>query len=204
MIRKRLTRHEQQELTRQKLIRSAARIFARVGFEGASVEAIAKDAGFSRGAFYSNFSTKEELLIAAFEAHCRQMNEETEAILSRQQKASERYRELRSLYVKLASDPEGGALEAECQLCASRNSAFYPRFSEVQDSELRSLTSFLQRYLKERAVTPAIPPEDLAISLIAMSRGLRTYKMVENSLSPKSIERILHLLFDSIMSGIPR
>jgi AcrR family transcriptional regulator len=203
MTRQRRTRQEQQEVTRQKLIHSAERLFARVGFEAASVEAIANDAGFSRGAFYSNFSTKEELLIEAFEALCRRMNDETEAILGRSQKADERYRALRSLYVKLASDPQGHALEAECQLCAARNPSFWPRFSKAQDAELHSLAKFLQRYLKERGVTPAVPPEDLALSLIAMSRGLRTYKMVQDSLSRKSIERILNLLFDSIMSGSP-
>jgi len=57
----RLTRAEKRAETRQALIDAAARVFAARGFAGASVEEIAAEAGFTRGAFYSNFRTKEEL-----------------------------------------------------------------------------------------------------------------------------------------------
>jgi AcrR family transcriptional regulator len=42
-------------------MRAAYEVFAEAGLDGASVEAICERAGFTRGAFYSNFSTKEEL-----------------------------------------------------------------------------------------------------------------------------------------------
>jgi AcrR family transcriptional regulator len=59
---KRLTRAEQQAETRAALIDAGRRVFVERGFAGASVEAIAAEAGFTRGAFYSNFDSKEELL----------------------------------------------------------------------------------------------------------------------------------------------
>ena len=59
--RPRLTRAEQQAATRAALIDAAAQVFAERGFTGASVEAIAARAGYTRGAFYSNFESKEEL-----------------------------------------------------------------------------------------------------------------------------------------------
>jgi AcrR family transcriptional regulator len=49
--------------TRTALLAAAARVIARRGYAGASVEAITEAAGFSRGAFYSNFATKEELVL---------------------------------------------------------------------------------------------------------------------------------------------
>ncbi|WP_425955778.1 helix-turn-helix domain-containing protein [Xylanimonas sp. McL0601] len=52
------------ERTRERLLDAAAEVFARVGFGAASVEAIAEAAGFTRGAFYSNFESKEELFLA--------------------------------------------------------------------------------------------------------------------------------------------
>jgi AcrR family transcriptional regulator len=58
---KRLTRAEKRAQTREALIAAAERVFIREGFQGASVEKITAEAGFSRGAFYSNFSSKEEL-----------------------------------------------------------------------------------------------------------------------------------------------
>lgn len=51
------------EATRQKLMDAAAQVFAEVGLDGASVEAICDRAGFTRGAFYSNFETKDELFL---------------------------------------------------------------------------------------------------------------------------------------------
>jgi AcrR family transcriptional regulator len=53
--------------TRVRLLDAAVDVFAERGVEGATVELICERAGFSRGAFYSNFSTKEELLFAAAE-----------------------------------------------------------------------------------------------------------------------------------------
>lgn len=52
------------ENTRARLMDAAAQVFAEVGLEGASVEAICERAGFTRGAFYSNFESKDQLFLA--------------------------------------------------------------------------------------------------------------------------------------------
>jgi AcrR family transcriptional regulator len=59
-----MTRAERRAQTRAALLEAAARVFVERGFTGASVEAIATEAGYTRGAFYSNFATKEELFAA--------------------------------------------------------------------------------------------------------------------------------------------
>src|SRR6266487_4367795 len=69
-VRTRLTRAQSRARTRDLLIDSAMQVVARDGYAGASVDAIAAHAGFSMGAVYSNFATKEELFLAAFERHC--------------------------------------------------------------------------------------------------------------------------------------
>jgi len=70
VVRTRLTRAQSRARTRDLLIDAAMQIVARDGYAGASVDAIAAQAGFSMGAVYSNFATKEELFLAAFERHC--------------------------------------------------------------------------------------------------------------------------------------
>jgi AcrR family transcriptional regulator len=65
----RLTREESRALTRAKLLASAREVVAREGYEGASVDRIAEEAGFSKGAFYSNFSSKEEIFLELLETH---------------------------------------------------------------------------------------------------------------------------------------
>lgn len=51
------------ENTRARLVEAARQVFAEVGLEGASVEAVCERAGFTRGAFYSNFESKDELFL---------------------------------------------------------------------------------------------------------------------------------------------
>lgn len=63
----RLTRAEKKARTREALLRSAAGVFARRGFHGASVDAIAEEAGVSAGAVYSNFAGKEQLFLTVLE-----------------------------------------------------------------------------------------------------------------------------------------
>src|SRR6266446_5128576 len=58
--------------TREKLFEASARVFEEQRIGGASIEAIAAAAGFSRGAFYSNFKSKDELIIAMLEDHVEQ------------------------------------------------------------------------------------------------------------------------------------
>jgi AcrR family transcriptional regulator len=58
--------------TREKLFEAAARVFEEQGIGGASIEIIAAAAGFTRGAFYSNFKSKDELIIAMLEDHVEQ------------------------------------------------------------------------------------------------------------------------------------
>ncbi len=60
-------RDEQKALTRRRLLDSAEAVFARSGFYGASVDELAREAGATTGALYSNFAGKEDLFLALFE-----------------------------------------------------------------------------------------------------------------------------------------
>src|SRR6516162_2682454 len=62
------SRHQERSgITRARLIQSAEKIFARDGFEAAKLEEIAAAAGYTRGAFYANFASKEDLFFALLE-----------------------------------------------------------------------------------------------------------------------------------------
>ena len=60
---KRLSRKQKQAETREQLLEAAERVFLRRGLEGSSVEEISAEAGFTRGAFYSNFESKDQLFV---------------------------------------------------------------------------------------------------------------------------------------------
>ena len=67
----RLTRAESRERTRAHLLEAAADVFAQRGFHGASVEEVADVAGYTKGAVYSNFASKDELLRETLEYRTR-------------------------------------------------------------------------------------------------------------------------------------
>ncbi|HEX8647918.1 MAG TPA: TetR/AcrR family transcriptional regulator [Thermoleophilaceae bacterium] len=60
---------ERRETTKRKLVKAAIEVIARDGFHAASVDAIARRAGFSIGALYSNFGAKDDLFFAVFDEH---------------------------------------------------------------------------------------------------------------------------------------
>jgi AcrR family transcriptional regulator len=64
MGRKRLTRAERAARTRRLLMQAASKVCAKHGLERASIDEVAEEAGFTKGAFYANFRSKEELFLA--------------------------------------------------------------------------------------------------------------------------------------------
>jgi len=65
----RLTREEKKAQTRERLIEAAAKVFAEKGFAATSLDEVADAAGLTKGAVYSNFENKEDLVRAVLEAH---------------------------------------------------------------------------------------------------------------------------------------
>src|SRR5258707_15330656 len=85
------------EVTREKLYEAAARVFEKQGIGGASIEAIAAAAGFSRGAFYSNFKSKDELIIAMLEDHVEQSIRRNLDLLARHKNPADFIEALRTM-----------------------------------------------------------------------------------------------------------
>lgn len=61
--RARLTREQSRMRTRERILASAALVFTREGYAGASMDCIAEEAGYSKGAIYSNFASKDVLFL---------------------------------------------------------------------------------------------------------------------------------------------
>src|SRR5713226_7690587 len=64
---KKLTRDEKKARTRERLLDAAADVFARRGFHAASLDEVADEAGLTKGAVYSNFTSKDDLIVALIE-----------------------------------------------------------------------------------------------------------------------------------------
>ncbi len=116
-----LNKHQAKtEETRGKLLKSARKIFAQVGFEAARLEDIASDAGHTRGAFYAHFSSKEDLFFALLEQQIYIQLEHVQTIMDAQKTRRAKLQVLRDHYVTKLSDPNWSMLMLEFKMFAIR------------------------------------------------------------------------------------
>jgi AcrR family transcriptional regulator len=117
-----LNKHQQRtEVTRRRLAKAGMRVFARDGFEAARIEDIAAEAGHTRGAFYANFKTKEDLFFALLEQEGIRRLAELRNILAACSSEESRMRALREYYLKRAGDRQWVMLMLEFKLYALRH-----------------------------------------------------------------------------------
>ena len=115
-------KHQQRtEHTRRKLLDAGLRVFARDGFEAARIEDIAAASGHTRGAFYANFETKEDLFVVLLEEQAVKRVGELSAVLERSKTAQAALKALRAAYLERANDPRWAMLTLEFKLFALRH-----------------------------------------------------------------------------------
>jgi len=175
---KRLTRRESREETRLRLILAAEKVFIQCGFEGASVERIAEAAGFSRGAFYSNFSDKDELFLAVLNKRRLDIAATLDGILQRYPDTASRLHAVRDWYVEQCREKEWTTLKTEFQLRAFRNRAVRTRLAALLNQEVESYAALISRYCAEAGVATAVPPEIIALALLAVGEGIGRLSLV--------------------------
>lgn len=181
---RRLTRQEQQEQTRARLIETADRMFAEGGINAASLRSLCERAGFSQGAFYSNFASKEDLLLCVLERHIHQ-----EVALMRGLVSSSDCAGLEGALARLADrlaqiawDPYLSLLSIELQLHAQRDPQFAQRTCEVKAASLNEFTTLLEDFIARYDLTPVIATPDLARGLYALWSGLALQGSIKEAL----------------------
>ena len=199
MIRK--TRAQMQAETREKLLDSAGAAFGRKGFSAATIDEIAEGAGFSRGAFYSNFSTKEDLAVALMG---RQMELEiarfaliAEAAPGPAETLPER---LRAAFPVTARVSEWEMLRLEMLMLAHRNPAFAAK-SQAMYAAQRQRVAEVVRLLFARAGRQPPASDDLLAHTI-MSLRLGAALMHEGS-GPVPLGQIVELIFRALTVVAP-
>jgi AcrR family transcriptional regulator len=167
----RWTPARRRELTRTALLSAAAEVFARRGFEGASLEEIADAAGFTRGAIYKNFRNKEDLFFAVSD---RDYTARLQAFSERLDRKAERFdpAQLAALWRATVADTDDLALTMEVRLYAMRNPDVRQRFAEHQRAMRQVLTEFIDDRVAASGLTLTIPAATLAGLLDAASWGI--------------------------------
>jgi AcrR family transcriptional regulator len=202
--RKRETRAEKQARTRMELLAAAARVFARLGYEGASVEEIAEEAGYSHGAVYSNFSGKADLFLSVFEDYMAERARElaaTQLDLEEGAPLEARARALADQWMeRLAKDRESFVLHMEFIAHAGRDPELAGRFGARSAALREAISRYISSFQEEAAGDLPLPPDDLALVLRALGIGLA----VEALVSPDSVRKSLYGDFVALLVTLLR
>jgi AcrR family transcriptional regulator len=185
---RRLTRKEQQAETRSKLLDAAERVFLRRGLQGSSVEEIAAEAGFTRGAFYSNFKSKDELFVELLQDRVyRQYAEMAEQAQEQPGTPRERLR-WGIERVRDVQKGEGGKwlfrLWLECLTQAARDEDFRELAATFWSGNRALLAEQTRETYKEIGRKPPLPPKQIATAMIALDVGLAVQHLVDPEEAP--------------------
>jgi len=167
--RKRLTREESKELTRARLIDAAEKIFIRRGFDEASVDEISEMAGYSRGAFYSNFDNKEQLFLAVID---RRRPKPLDEVLDQVPESFERMAAARQWFSVQWRLKDFVALRMEFSRKAFRDRSVRAHFSEMIRQELNAYSATVGRYLCANDETQRTDVVVLVLLAAALGLGI--------------------------------
>jgi AcrR family transcriptional regulator len=201
---RRLSRKEKQAETRQLLLDAAERVFLRRGLQGSSVEEIAADAGFTRGAFYSNFGSKDELFVELLQdrvyrqyaAMAEQAKDQPGTPRQRLRWGIERVRDVQRA--------EGGSvlfrLWLECLTQAARDDEFRKLAATFWSGNRGVLAEQTKATFEEIGRKPPLPPKQIATAMIALDVGLAVQHLVDPDEAPLDLYvPLFDLLFGSLV-----
>lgn len=169
-----LTRERRRQQTRDVLIAAATEVFARRGFEGASLEEIAETAGFTRGAIYKNFAGKEELFFAVTDRLNEQVIDAFRAIAPVSANAKEW--DFSALAAMWRASVDGFddlfAIFKEYELYVLRNPSARKRAAAHRRKSRALVASFIEEVAERSGMTLRLPAPTLASIILAAADGL--------------------------------
>jgi AcrR family transcriptional regulator len=171
----RLSRVERKEQTRSDLLHAARRVFVREGFHGASLDEIAEEAGYTKGAVYSNFADKDALFLAVLEEHYEQRvaaQRQLFVALDDRNVEAARRAVARGIYAAYERDPAWWALVADFSTHASRDSELRDQLRELRERFLAGMAELIDLIAERHGIAYPIPLQEVARGTGALLRGL--------------------------------
>jgi AcrR family transcriptional regulator len=199
----RISRHkERAEATRARLIHAAEKIFARDGFEAAKLEEIAAEAGHTRGAFYANFDSKEDLFLTLLEREVSSRIERADQQLQKFRDPEDRLRAFREFFLSLCQDRRWSLLALEFKLFAVRHPEVKARLAAMNRRLVGSKIGILGEIFEASGRKLPAPINAVAMSLSAVTNALGLEHMLDRGMmSEDDVKGILGNYFDSLTIG---
>jgi len=188
----RLTRPESMALTREKLLDSALKTLLQDGYSGATIEGICEEAGYSRGAFYAHFTSKEDVFL---EIIASQADKITPILIQRIETAaspSELIGILSEWAEKRSQIQSLSVLMFEAMQQARRNGPLDERYAALFSKNWRSIGEAMRPFFPDNRL-PCTPEEIVAI-IVALS-----YSPVVSGASVHKAGRLVELTLKALM-----
>jgi AcrR family transcriptional regulator len=196
-MRTRRRRAEQAAATRRRLLDAARRVFLRRGFHGASLDLVAVEAGFTKGAVYSRFRSKADLFLALLEerierriAEMRAAAAAVEGPLAVTAALSRQWDE------KLQTDEQWSLLLIEFRLHAARLPALNRRYAALHARLREAMAAGIEA---EAGAPLPVPAEDVARAALALGTGAVLERAADGAAFP---EHLMEIVARAIMQGL--
>ena len=180
-VRTRPTRDE----TREKLFEAAAEVFEEHGIGAASIEMIAAAAGLTRGAFYSNFDDKDDLIIAMLEDHVAQSIRRNLDLLDRHRNLADFIDALktidRSHQDPLARSP---LLHMEMILFVARAEKRRPDLAKRLRARRKLIVDIVEATSKNNGKNASPNPTWIGAIVLALEDGFRLHRLIDPETTP--------------------
>jgi AcrR family transcriptional regulator len=200
----RLTRKERQALTRSSLIESANRVFSERGMQGASIDEVAEHAGFTKGAFYANFKSKEELFLAMLDERFAELSAELDSTVGPEGEPEDQAREAglnSDRYV--AANEEWERLFFEFAAYAGRNPEFREELVDRYRGLRKRIAAIMGRRAQELGIQPPLPLDQIALMTFAMANGAALERVLEPEAVPEDLYgKMLEIFFAGLRTMV--
>ena len=191
-----LTRKQKQEKTRSALLESATKIFCRRGLANTSIDDVAEEAGYTKGAFYANFKSKEELFLVMLDEKFAAEIERVDRILAGGDEPGEEAREATVDFIRFVNaDPEWPRLSFEFTAYAARNDEFRQELATRNRALQRKLAEVYRRWSADFPFDPPIPIEDISTITFCMTKGFVAEQLIEPELREELAGTMMAIFF---------
>ena len=189
MPRGQFDRSARRERTRAALLEAAARVYARNGFAGATLDEVAAEAGYTKGAVYAHFGSKENLLLALLEEHFARDVAEQLALFDRERLTWERpFAGSDRWMQRLLEEPDRFRLFVELWAHAQRDERLRARLAEGLDEFREVFAGFAEQSASDSGrVPPAGAAEQSANVMLALGLGLSMLRLVDSGRVPAEL-----------------
>jgi AcrR family transcriptional regulator len=167
----RMRRAETVERNRDAVLAAARRVFIEKGYAGATLDAIAEEAGFSKGVMYSQFESKADVFLALLDKRIDERAARDERIAAKHAGIAGFHRLLEAGAADAMMEAAWVRLLIEFRTLASRDAKVNARYAAAHARTVEHLASVLERLCLEAKVTPRFPPPAMAAFILALSAG---------------------------------